>query len=106
MRITTALILFVLTCWRGYLDMQANGGIVPDFQMAPVADVWQAVSLSTYQTFVPQLMSGETMEAIRIATAVLLASPALPIMFGLSVFFFAIRRRERQAKLAYTRHSA
>ncbi len=102
MRTTAALLFFVLACWRGYLDWQNTMAIGETFSMASVATVWASIHPAGYEAYLPQLQAIDY-PYWQPSLELFLASPALLLLGGLTVFFYAIRRRRMPPELAYGR---
>ncbi|MEM9432243.1 MAG: hypothetical protein AAGA32_22705 [Pseudomonadota bacterium] len=104
MRITAALLLCIFTIWRGYLDWAASQQLETGFVMAEIGAVWQTSFPDNYATTVPWLLRWDLPDIWAEVVQATLVTPALPVLFGLTIFFFAIRRRGGMPReLAYSR---
>jgi len=97
MRILTALILFIVAGWRGYLDYSGSTAQGQPYSMTSLDTVWSSISPASYNLLSSKLQALDVPMLWDPTLSTVMTAPATVVFLCLAVFFFLIRRREFEA---------
>lgn len=94
MRTMFALVFFILSGWRAYIDWQGTAGQGEDLALASTQAVWQGLSPGSLAQVVTWTRSVEALpELWDPGFVTLLSLPLAPLLLVVALFFFVIRRK-------------
>lgn len=93
MRILFSLIFFGLAIWRGYTDWNTSSGQGEDLALTPTISIWETFSPGTFSEYLPLVQATKVPYLWDPILQTFLNWPAALVLLGISVFFFAIRRK-------------